>query len=63
MTGIRKDPYAAQHRVQVEVEKPKGEKGKYLHPDVYGLPASMGIRSVWDEKAARLAESLEKKDK
>ncbi|MGB6650497.1 MAG: hypothetical protein WBG01_18385 [Bacteroidota bacterium] len=58
VTGIRKDPYAAQHRVRVEVEKPMGERGKYLHPDVYGLPASMGIRSLWEEKAARLTESL-----
>ena len=62
VTGVRKDPYAEQNRVRVEVQKRSGERGKYLHPDAYGLPPSMGIRSVWDEKAAKLAESLEKED-
>jgi hypothetical protein len=62
VTGIRKDPYAEQHRIQVEMEKPTGERGKYLHPEAYGLPASMGIRSIWDEKAAKIAETLKKKE-
>jgi hypothetical protein len=62
VTGVRKDPYAEQNRIRVEVQKESGERGKYLHPEAYGLPASMGIRSVWDEKAAKLAGSLEKED-
>jgi hypothetical protein len=35
ITGIRKDPYAEHNRIQVEVEKPAGERGGYLHPDAY----------------------------
>jgi hypothetical protein len=43
VTGIRKDPYAQQHPIKVEEEKNSEEKGKYLNPEVYGKPASMGI--------------------
>ncbi len=43
VTGIRKDPYAAQHRMQPETAKPAGEIGKYLHPAEYGQPKSMGV--------------------
>ncbi len=35
VTGIRHDPWAEKHRIQVEVEKPIEEKGTYIHPDVY----------------------------
>ena len=43
VTGIRQDPYANKHRIQVEVDKPVNERGKYIHPDAYGLPADQGI--------------------
>jgi len=43
VTGIRKDPYAEQNRIQVEVEKPVSERGTYLHPTAYGQPASKGL--------------------
>jgi hypothetical protein len=43
VTGIRHDPAAEQHRIPVEVDKPVSERGKYLNPEVYGLPASMGV--------------------
>jgi hypothetical protein len=36
LTGIRHDPYADKHRIQVEEEKPANERGTYLHPDAYG---------------------------
>ncbi|KPA16015.1 hypothetical protein MHK_003775 [Candidatus Magnetomorum sp. HK-1] len=31
VTGIRKDPYAEDHRIQVEVEKPDDQKGTYIY--------------------------------
>lgn len=37
VTGVRNDPVAQKYRVQTEVEKPAGEKGFYLMPDVYGF--------------------------
>ena len=33
VTGIRKDPYAENHRIQVELDKPLAEQGSCLHED------------------------------
>jgi hypothetical protein len=35
VTGIRKDAWANAHRIPNEVEKPAGERGHYMHPEVY----------------------------
>jgi hypothetical protein len=43
VTGIRKDPWANAHRVQIEEEKPDKKRGYYLHPDLYGQPEENGI--------------------
>ncbi len=37
VTGIRQDAYANAHRISVEEPKPVQERGKYLHPDVFGV--------------------------
>ncbi|RMD64090.1 hypothetical protein D6833_04845 [Candidatus Parcubacteria bacterium] len=46
VTGVRSDAYAQQHPVKVEKEKLGRERGKYLHPELYGLPESMGMESI-----------------
>src|SRR5918996_1495239 len=43
VTGIRKDPWANDHRIQVEEDKPAKERGYYLHPDLYSQPEEKGI--------------------
>jgi hypothetical protein len=43
VTGIRRDPYAEEHRIPVEEDKPAEERGKYLQPGAYGLPADRGV--------------------
>ncbi len=43
ITGTRQDAWANAHRVVVEETKPKGQKGKYLHPREQAQPASKGI--------------------
>ena len=43
LTGIRHDPYAEAHRIAVEQVKPAGELGTYLHPELYGQPASLAF--------------------
>ena len=43
VTGIRQDPYANLHRIQVEEDKLAGERGLYLHPDAYGQPEEKGV--------------------
>ena len=41
--GVRKDAYANAHRVVDEVDKDPQEKGKYLHPELFGQPKEKGI--------------------
>jgi hypothetical protein len=36
VTGIRRDPWALKHRIKVEEEKPEAERGRLLHPELYG---------------------------
>ncbi|MBS0196792.1 MAG: hypothetical protein JSR77_08545 [Planctomycetes bacterium] len=43
VTGIRQDAFANQHRIPVEIDKAGHEKGKYLHPDAFGMPESDAI--------------------
>jgi hypothetical protein len=43
VTGIRKDPWANSHRVQVEDDKPNKERGYYMHPGLYGQSAESEI--------------------
>jgi hypothetical protein len=42
VTGIRKDPWANAHRIQVEEDKPDKERGFYLYPDLYDQPTEKG---------------------
>jgi hypothetical protein len=53
VTGIRKDPWANAHRIQVEEDKPDKERGYYLHPDVYGQPEENGISHLLFPKDTR----------
>jgi hypothetical protein len=46
VSGIRHDPYAVAHPLQVEENKPANERGYYLTPEVYGLPKEKGINMV-----------------
>jgi len=43
VTGIRHDPFAEAHRIQVEVEKTGKERGKYIHPKEYGASETLGV--------------------
>jgi hypothetical protein len=48
VTGVRQDPYALAHPMQVEVEKPEAERGYYMHPELYGQPETMSIEWATD---------------
>src|SRR5215469_3151823 len=43
VTGVRQDPYAKAHPLQVEVDKPEREHGYYIHPELYGAPEERQI--------------------
>jgi hypothetical protein len=49
VTGIRQDAYAQKNRIPVEEEKSLDERGRYLYPEAYDLPETMGI-SYTDKK-------------
>lgn len=46
ITGIRKDPWANAHRIEVEEDKPDKERDHYIYPELYGQPAERGISSL-----------------
>jgi hypothetical protein len=46
VTGIKSDPYSEQYRTPVEEDKPKEDRGLYLHPEAYGQPGSKQIGRV-----------------
>jgi hypothetical protein len=53
--GVRNDPYMKNtYDLKVEDDKPASIKGKYFHPESYGLPQSMGVNGASDgtEKGA-----------
>jgi hypothetical protein len=62
VTGIRKDPWANAHRIQVEEDKPDKERGYYLHPDLYGQPEEKGISHLFfpKDKREELARAIHK---
>ncbi len=43
VTGIRKDAFAEKYRIPVEELKNPEDRGKYIHPEAYGLPETMSI--------------------
>jgi hypothetical protein len=46
VTGIRRDAYANKHRIAVEVDKPKAERGTYLHPESFNQPDEKNVLMV-----------------
>jgi hypothetical protein len=53
VTGVRQDPYALAHPMQVEVEKPEAERGSYLHPELYGQPETRSVEWATKPEAMR----------
>ena len=45
VTGVRNDVWAQENRIEVEVTKGALEKGKYMHPELYGKSADFGLTS------------------
>jgi len=43
VTGIRQDAWANKNRIPNSVDKTGDEKGKLLHPEAFGQPASNGV--------------------
>ncbi|MFI6671682.1 hypothetical protein ACIBM1_43125 [Streptomyces sp. NPDC050481] len=43
VTGVRQDAWANANRKPPEEDKPEGERGRYLHPEVHHEPASKSV--------------------
>jgi len=43
VTGVRQDRYGQTYRVQVETQKADHERGRFLHPELYGSDPSEPI--------------------
>ncbi|MFD1210861.1 hypothetical protein ACFQ36_02240 [Arthrobacter sp. GCM10027362] len=57
--GVRRDAWAAANRIPAEEDKADGERGRYLHPELYGKGREDGVhggagRGVLPERAAEL---------
>jgi hypothetical protein len=52
VTGIRRDRWADANRIVVEEAKPAAERGTYLHPELFGQPASEG--ADWRHRTSAL---------
>lgn len=52
VTGIRHDAYADAYRIPTEELKPAAEQGYYLHPEVFGQPASKSIQAAGKKASA-----------
>ncbi|MCG3128049.1 MAG: hypothetical protein CHACPFDD_02923 [Phycisphaerae bacterium] len=46
VTGVRHDAFANQNRIPLEVDKPVAERGRYLHPAAFGVPADRMIKAA-----------------
>ena len=57
VTGIRKDRWAQEHPVVVEEDKGDGERGNYLHPELYGLDESASTDAMTRDEAAAASEA------
>jgi hypothetical protein len=57
VTGVRKDAWAEANRIPVEETKPKAERGRYLHPELFGKKGS----AVHPVPAPRIPDALPEK--
>ena len=53
ITGERSDNFAKSHRLINESLKPAEQRGRYLHPESFGLPVERGVDFVITEELAK----------
>lgn len=63
VTGTRQDPWANANRIEVEEDKAEGERGYYLHPDLYDQPEEQGIGfAALPEEVRQMKQQLEEEE-
>jgi hypothetical protein len=56
LLGVRRDPWAVEHRIRVEEDKDDDVRGRYLHPDAYGGGPQLFAHPEHEELLRRSAE-------
>ena len=58
VTGIRNDAYAIVNRIPIEETKSIEDRGKYLNPDVFGMPVTNGVNynEEYEQDLTRMEE-------
>jgi hypothetical protein len=62
VTGVRKDRWAVANRIRVEEEKAAEDKGRYLHPDLWGQSsetAMVGFRRARTSEPGSLRRTID----
>jgi trimeric autotransporter adhesin len=57
VTGVRHDAWANANRIPTEEDKPAGEQGHYLHPELFGAGPDQSIAHIAAPSAAPTQES------
>jgi hypothetical protein len=57
ITGIRQDAWAKAHRIEVDVEKPEDQRGRYLAPAEHDQPPTAGIFHMEEPSASEEIET------
>jgi hypothetical protein len=57
VTGVRRDPWAVANRIAVEEEKTNEDKGRYLHPELWGRPKEEQVHHRLVIKVKQLADA------
>jgi hypothetical protein len=61
VTGVRQDAWANAHRIPVEEQKTVRERGRYLHPELYGAPEESGIEWARHPKIMKHQKEMRQK--
>ena len=62
VTGVRQDAYANAHRIIVEEDKPREERGYYLHPELFGQPAAKSVSALRTPAPASLHAAVDERE-
>jgi hypothetical protein len=58
VTGIRNDAYALKNQLTIEEDKKGDERGRYIHPEAYGLSYDLGIDAEEVKAVKRVLQEL-----
>ena len=62
VTGVRQDAFAQARRIRVEVDKGEDERGRYLHPELFGQPKELSIGFIERGVPPEMAEQPEEQE-